>query len=79
MQPILALYKAWPRAHPHLGLKPKPNAVQRQKRRNLEGAKEQLRLAVIQRDFAKLNEDASLEKYRLGTETNHQHLGVVYG
>jgi outer membrane protein TolC len=37
---------------------------------NLEGAKEQLKLAVIQRDFAKLNLDAENEKYRLGTETN---------
>jgi outer membrane protein TolC len=36
----------------------------------LEGAKDQLKLAVIQRDFAKLNEEASQEKYKLGTETN---------
>jgi outer membrane protein TolC len=36
----------------------------------LEGAKEQLKLAITQRDFAKLNEDAALEKYKLGTETN---------
>ncbi len=34
----------------------------------LNGAKEQLKLAVIQRDFAKLNEEAAQEKYRLGTE-----------
>jgi outer membrane protein TolC len=36
----------------------------------LDGAKEQLKLAGIQRDFAKKNEEAALEKYRLGTETN---------
>jgi outer membrane protein len=36
----------------------------------LEGAKEQLKLANIQRDFAKLNQDAAEEKYKLGTETN---------
>ena len=34
----------------------------------LNGAKEQLKLAIIQRDFAKLNEEATQEKYRLGTE-----------
>lgn len=37
---------------------------------SLEGAKEQLKLANTQRDFAKLNFDAENEKYRLGTETN---------
>jgi len=37
---------------------------------SLEGAKEQLKLAIVQRDFAKLNQDAEEEKYRLGTETN---------
>ena len=36
----------------------------------LEGAKEQLKLANIQREFAKLNQDAAEEKYKLGTETN---------
>jgi outer membrane protein TolC len=36
----------------------------------LDGAKEQLKLAIIQRDFAKLNQDAEIEKYRLGTDTN---------
>ena len=36
----------------------------------LEGAKEQLKLANVQRDFAKLNQDAAEEKYKLGTETN---------
>jgi outer membrane protein len=36
----------------------------------LEGAKEQLKLANTQRDFAKLNQDAAEEKYKLGTETN---------
>jgi outer membrane protein len=36
----------------------------------LEGAKEQLKLAVTQADFAKKNEEAEEEKYRLGTETN---------
>jgi outer membrane protein len=37
---------------------------------SLEGAKEQLKLAIVQRDFAKLNQDAAEEKYKLGTETN---------
>jgi outer membrane protein TolC len=37
---------------------------------NLEGAKEQLKLAQIQQDFAKKNLDAENEKYRLGTEIN---------
>lgn len=37
---------------------------------NLEGAKEQLKLAVVQRDFAQKNLDAENEKYRLGTEIN---------
>jgi outer membrane protein len=37
---------------------------------NLEGAKEQLKLAIIQRDFAKLNEEAEQEKYKLGTDIN---------
>jgi len=37
---------------------------------SLEGAKEQLKLAVVLRDFAKLNEEAAQEKYKLGTETN---------
>jgi outer membrane protein len=37
---------------------------------SLEGAKEQLRLANTQQEFAKLNQDAAEEKYRLGTETN---------
>jgi outer membrane protein TolC len=36
----------------------------------LNGAKEQLKLAVINRDFAKKNEEAAQEKYKLGTETN---------
>jgi outer membrane protein TolC len=36
----------------------------------LEGAKEQLKLAETQANFAKLNEEAAQEKYRLGTETN---------
>jgi outer membrane protein TolC len=36
----------------------------------LEGAKEQLKLAITQADFAKKNEEAAQEKYRLGTETN---------
>lgn len=34
----------------------------------LNGAKEQLGLAVVQRDFARLNENAAQEKYKLGTE-----------
>jgi outer membrane protein len=37
---------------------------------SLEGAKEQLKLAVTQRDFSKQNLDAENEKYRLGTEIN---------
>jgi len=37
---------------------------------NLEGAKEQLKLAIVERDFAKLNLDAENQKYQLGTETN---------
>lgn len=37
---------------------------------SLEGAKEQLKLAITQRDFAKLNEQAEEEKYRLGTDIN---------
>jgi outer membrane protein len=36
----------------------------------LNGAKEGLKLAVINRDFAKKNEEAAQEKYKLGTETN---------
>jgi outer membrane protein len=36
----------------------------------LEGSKDQLKLANIQRDYAKLNQDAAEEKYKLGTETN---------
>jgi len=36
----------------------------------LEGAKESLKLANTQREFAKLNLDAENEKYRLGTEIN---------
>jgi outer membrane protein len=37
---------------------------------SLEGAKEQLKLAITQRDFAKLNQDAEEEKYKLGTDIN---------
>jgi outer membrane protein TolC len=37
---------------------------------NLEGAKEQLKLARIQKDFADLNYKAELQKYELGTSTN---------
>jgi outer membrane protein TolC len=37
---------------------------------NLEGAKEQLKLAIITRDFAQLNLDAENQKYQLGTEIN---------
>jgi len=37
---------------------------------SLEGAKEQLKLAITQRDFAKLNEEAEQEKYKLGTDIN---------
>lgn len=36
----------------------------------LEGAKEQLKLAQVQRDFARKNLDAENQKYQLGTETN---------
>ena len=36
----------------------------------LEGAKESLKLANTQREFAKLNQDAMEEKYRLGAEIN---------
>ena len=36
----------------------------------LEGAKEQLKLALTQRDFAQKNVDAELLKYKLGTEIN---------
>jgi outer membrane protein TolC len=36
----------------------------------LEGAKETLKLANTQMEFAKLNQDAMEEKYRLGAETN---------
>jgi outer membrane protein len=37
---------------------------------SLDGAREQLKLAGIQLDFAKKNMDAENEKYQLGTETN---------
>ena len=37
---------------------------------NLEGAKEQLKLARIQRDFAQKNLDAENQKYQLGSESN---------
>jgi len=37
---------------------------------SLEGAKQQLALAVTQRDFSQKNLDAENEKYRLGTEIN---------
>ncbi|MGO9255475.1 MAG: TolC family protein [Bryobacteraceae bacterium] len=37
---------------------------------SLEGAKEQLKLAQIQDDFARKNLDAENQKYQLGTETN---------
>lgn len=37
---------------------------------SLEGAREQLKLAITQRDFALLNEQAEEEKYRLGTDIN---------
>jgi outer membrane protein TolC len=36
----------------------------------LEGAKDQLKLALVQQDFAKLNLDAENQKYQLGTEIN---------
>jgi outer membrane protein len=41
----------------------------------LNGAKEQLGLAIKQRDFARLNENAAQEKYKLGTE---QQQNVVF-
>jgi len=41
---------------------------------SLEGAKEQLKLAVIQKDFAEKNLDAENQKYKLGTETNQNVL-----
>jgi outer membrane protein TolC len=37
---------------------------------SLDGAKEQLKLAITTRDFAKLNLDAENQKYQLGTEIN---------
>jgi len=37
---------------------------------SLEGAKEQLKLARIQREFAQKNLDAENQKYQLGNETN---------
>lgn len=37
---------------------------------NLDGAREQLKLAITTRDFAKLNLDAENQKYQLGTEIN---------
>lgn len=37
---------------------------------SLEGSKEQLKLAKIQKDFASLNLDAENQKYELGTSTN---------
>ncbi len=37
---------------------------------SVDGAKEQLKLAIVERDFAKLNLDAENQKYQLGTETN---------
>lgn len=36
----------------------------------VDGAREQLKLSVVERDFAKLNLDAENQKYQLGTETN---------
>jgi len=36
----------------------------------VEGAKEQLKLSIVERDYAKLNLDAENQKYQLGTETN---------
>lgn len=41
---------------------------------SLEGAKEQLKLAIIQEDFAEKNLDAENQKYKLGTETNQNVL-----
>ncbi len=41
---------------------------------SLEGAKEQLKLAIIQKDFADKNLDAENQKYKLGTETNQNVL-----
>ncbi|HEV3196681.1 MAG TPA: TolC family protein [Bryobacteraceae bacterium] len=40
----------------------------------LEGAKEQLKLAIVQKDFAAKNLDAEDQKYKLGTETNQNVL-----
>jgi outer membrane protein TolC len=40
----------------------------------LEGAKEQLKLAIIQKDYAAKNLDAEDQKYKLGTETNQNVL-----
>lgn len=40
----------------------------------LEGAKQQLSLAIVSRDFAQKNLEAENEKYRLGTETNQNVL-----
>ena len=37
---------------------------------SLDGAKDQLKLALVQQDFAKLNLDAENQKYQLGTEIN---------
>jgi outer membrane protein TolC len=36
----------------------------------LEGSKESLNLAVVQRDYSQKNADAMMEKYKLGAETN---------
>jgi len=36
----------------------------------LEGSKESLNLAIVQRDFSQKNADAMMEKYKLGAETN---------
>jgi len=41
---------------------------------SLEGAKEQLKLAIVQKDFADKNLDAENQKYKLGTETNQNVL-----
>jgi len=40
----------------------------------LEGAKDQLKLAIIQKDFADKNLDAENQKYKLGTESNQNVL-----
>jgi outer membrane protein TolC len=40
----------------------------------LEGAKEQLKLAIVQKDYADKNLDAENQKYKLGTETNQNVL-----